>query len=42
MISKKQLGNLSWLDFYPLKDGEIIFRALNKGNITAPKTILIP
>ena len=42
MISKKQLGNLSWLDFCPLKDGQSVFKSIDNANINAPKTILIP
>jgi len=42
MISNKELGNLSWLDFCPLKDGAKIFKEIDKGKIIAPKTILIP
>jgi hypothetical protein len=42
MISNKELGSLSWLDFCPLKDGAKIFKEIDKGKIIAPKTILIP
>ena len=42
MISKKELGSFSWLDFCPLKDGAKIFREIDKGKIIAPKIILIP
>jgi len=42
MILKNELGDLSWVDFAPLKDGQIIFNSINQGKTKYPKTILIP
>ena len=42
MIIKEELGNLSWLDYRPLRDGASAFREIHEGTMSAPKIILIP
>ena len=42
MLVKKKLGDLSWLDLRPLKDGASAFREIHDGTTSAPKIILLP
>ena len=42
MLIKKKLGDLSWLDFRPLKDGASAFREIHNNTTSSPKIILLP
>lgn len=42
MLFKGVLGNLSWLNYLPLKEGAAAFKEIHEGKISAPKIILIP
>ena len=42
MLNAKELGDLKWLDFRPLKDGAAAFREIHDGATASPKIILLP
>ena len=42
MLIAKELGNMTWLDYRPLKDGANAFREIHDGTTAAPKIILLP
>ena len=42
MLIEKKLGDLSWLDYRPLKDGAEAFKEIHDGSTASPKIILIP
>ena len=42
MLIAKELGDLTWLDYRPLKDGAAAFREIHDSTTSSPKIILIP
>ena len=40
--STKELGDLTWLDYRPLKDGAAAFKEIHDGTTESPKIILLP
>ena len=42
MLIAKELGDLTWLDYRPLKDGANAFREIHDGATASPKIILLP
>ena len=42
MLIANKLGDLSWLDFRPLKDGANAFREIHDNTTSSPKIILLP
>ena len=42
MLIEKKLGNLSWLDYLPLKDEAKAFKEIHDGVTASPKIILMP
>jgi len=42
LIEKNELGDLKWLDFRPLSDGNNAFREIHDGFTASPKIILLP
>ena len=42
LIQNNNLGNLSWLDFRSLKDGDKAFKEIHDGSTASPKIILLP
>ena len=42
MLIAKELGDLKWLDYRPLKDGAAAFREIHDGATASPKIILLP
>jgi threonine dehydrogenase-like Zn-dependent dehydrogenase len=42
MLIEKKLGDLSWLDYRPLKDGAKAFQEIHDGETASPKIILQP
>ena len=42
LIEEKKLGNLEWLDFRPLSDGNNAFKEIHEGTTASPKIILLP
>ena len=42
LIEEKKLGNLDWLDFRPLSDGNNAFKEIHDGTTASPKIILLP
>jgi len=42
MLIAKELGDLTWLDYRPLKDGAAAFREIHEGATASPKIILLP
>ena len=42
MISKNQLGSLSWTSFEKLNNGQRMFETSDKGKSISPKIILTP
>ena len=42
MLIAKELGDLTWLDYRPLKDGANAFREIHDGTTASPKIILLP
>ena len=42
MLIAEELGDLTWLDYRPLKDGAAAFREIHDGTAESPKIILLP
>ena len=42
MLIAKELGDLTWLDHRPLKNGANAFREIHGGATASPKIILLP
>lgn len=42
MLIEKKLGDLSWLDYRPLKEGAKAFKEIHDGTTSSPKIILVP
>ena len=42
LLIAKELGDLKWLDYRPLKDGAAAFREIHEGTTASPKIILLP
>jgi len=42
LIEERKLGNLEWLDFRPLSDGNNAFKEIHDGTTASPKIILLP
>ena len=42
MLIAKELGDLTWLDYRPLKDGAAAFKEIHDGTTESPKIILLP
>ena len=42
LLIAKELGDLKWLDYRPLKDGAAAFREIHEGATASPKIILLP
>jgi hypothetical protein len=42
MLIAKELGDLTWLNYRPLKDGAAAFREIHDGTTASPKIILLP
>ena len=42
LLIAKELGDLKWLDYRPLKDGAAAFREIHDGTTASPKIILLP
>ena len=42
ILIAKELGDLKWLDYRPLKDGAVAFREIHEGTTASPKIILLP
>ena len=42
MLIAEELGDLTWLDYRPLKDGAAAFREIHDGTTESPKIILLP
>jgi len=42
LIQNNNLGNLSWLDFRSLSDGDKAFKEIHDGSTSSPKIILLP
>ena len=42
LLIAKKIGDLSWLDYRPLKDGAKAFKEIHSGITSSPKIILLP
>ena len=42
LLIARELGNLKWLDYRPLKEGAAAFREIHEGTTASPKIILLP